>query len=247
LTRAKRRQKYRRGYAIALIVALEEDHAVLWQVFSHVVRERLALKLVGRRSDQRSCYNFHESIVDAMRPILKEGVRSVVLAAPSKTDYASRFLSHVRKHHPYLVHAKGLSKAAFAELTGSADTQDKVNQLMKTQALQQLVSETTSEEADQVVTALEKCLYSDFAVVKYSFKEIEDTVYGPMRRSSSSAEYLVLTDKLLAEAADKTRLHRLLQIAANKKVKTRIVSAETPAGSRVSQLGGIVFFAMPRE
>lgn len=247
MTRARRKQGYRRGYPVALIVGLEEDRAVSWQVFSHVVKKHYTLKLVGRRSDERARYNFHESIINALRPVLKEGVKSVVLVAPSKTDYVAGFLGHVRKHHPYLVFSKRLNRAAFAELIGSADTQDKVNQLLKTNAFQKLISETTSEEADQVVTALEECLSSDYAVVKYSLKEIEDTVYGPNTRSNSNVEYLVLTDKLLADTANKNRLHRLLQIARNKKMKTRIVNAETSAGIRIGQLGGIVFFAMPRE
>jgi hypothetical protein len=33
-----------------------------------------------------------------------------------------------------------------------------------------------------------------------------------------------------------------LQISNNRKVMTRIVAAETPAGKRISQFGGIVFF-----
>jgi stalled ribosome rescue protein Dom34 len=247
LTKARRKQGYRRGYAVALIVGLESDHAVLWQVFSHVVKKHSALKLLGRRSDERARYNFHESIINALKPVFHEGVKSVMLVTPPRTDYAAGFLNHVRKHHSYLVSPGGLSSASFAELTGSADTPDKVNQLKKTEAFQKLISETTSGEADQAIDVLEKCLSSDHAVVKYALKEIEDTIYGSNRRSSSGIEYLVLTDKLLADTADKSRLHRLLQIATNKNVRTRIVNAETPAGLRIGQLGGAVFFAVPRE
>ena len=247
MTRARRKQGYRRGYAVALIVGLEVDRAVLWQVFSHVVKKRADLKLPERRSDERACYNFHESIITALRPVFHEGVKSVVLVAPPRTDYAANFLNHVRKHHSYLVSPRGLSSVAFAELTGSADTPDKVNQLRKTEAFQKLISETTSGEADRVLNVLEECLSSDHAVVRYALEEIEDTVYGSDRRSRSGIEYLVLTDKLLADAADKSRLHRLLQIATNKNVKTRVVNAETPAGLRIDQLGGIVFFAVPQE
>jgi hypothetical protein len=34
-----------------------------------------------------------------------------------------------------------------------------------------------------------------------------------------------------------------MQIAANKKVRTRVVDAESPAGKRLGQLGGIVCLA----
>jgi stalled ribosome rescue protein Dom34 len=57
----------------------------------------------------------------------------------------------------------------------------------------------------------------------------------------------MLTDKYLADSEDKNRIHRLLQISKNRKVKTRIVNAETPAGKRVSQFGGIFFFTMPTK
>jgi len=60
-------------------------------------------------------------------------------------------------------------------------------------------------------------------------------------------KYLLLTDKYLAEAEDKNRIHRLLQISNNRKVKTRIVKAETAAGKRISQFGGVVFFAVPNK
>jgi len=60
-------------------------------------------------------------------------------------------------------------------------------------------------------------------------------------------KYLLLTDKYLAEAEDKTKIHRLLQISKNRKVKTRIVKEETVAGKRISQFGGVVFFAIPNK
>jgi len=57
----------------------------------------------------------------------------------------------------------------------------------------------------------------------------------------------VLTDKYLAESGYKHRIHRLLQISANKKAKTRIIDAETPAGKRITQFGGLIFFISPTK
>ena len=102
-------------------MGFEDDHGVLWQVFSNVVKLHLTLELGGKRSDKRVLYNFHESVVEALRPVLKEGVRSLVVAAPMKTTYAADFLDHVRKHHTYLIQSKGPNGATFAELVGSAD------------------------------------------------------------------------------------------------------------------------------
>jgi stalled ribosome rescue protein Dom34 len=230
---------------VALLVGFEADRAVLWQVFSRVAKPYKTLTLSGKRSDEKALYNFHESVVDALRPLLREGVRSVLAAAPMKTTYASDFMAHVRKHHKYLIQSRKPEGATFAELIGSADQPNKVAELVATKEFRRLIAETTSEETDQVIDALEKLLYradSD-AVVLFSLREIEDMVYNPDRGLNDfRTAYLLLTDKCLADGENKNRIHRLLQIAGNKKVKTRIVSSETPAGKRVSQLGGIVFF-----
>jgi stalled ribosome rescue protein Dom34 len=243
----KRKRGYKRGYPVALIVGFEDDHAILWQVFSHVVKLHLTLELGGKRADNRVLYNFHESVVDALRPLLKEGVGSIVVSAPMKTTYAADFLDHVRKHHTYLIQSKSPDRAIFAELVGSADQPNKVAELVKTKEFRKLISETTSGEVDHVVNALEKHLYSvgSNSVVLFSLKEIEDVVYNLEGQNNFRVAHLILTDKYLTDSKDKNRIHRLLQISKNKKVKTRIVNVETPAGKRISQFGGIVFFTTP--
>jgi stalled ribosome rescue protein Dom34 len=181
--------------------------------------------------------------------VLKEGVRSVVVTAPVRTSYAQDFLEHVRKHHRYLIQPKSPNRANFAELIGSADNPIEVAELVKTKEFTKLIAETTSEEADQIVDSLDKHL-SDIgnnSVVLYSLKEIEDTVYSQEKGREFRTAYLLLTDKYLANSKQKNRIHRLLQISKNKKVKTRIVNAETPAGNRISQFGGIIFFSTPTK
>lgn len=247
MTKVKRKRRYRRGYPVALLVGFEDDHVVLWRIFSHVVKLSLRLELDGKRTDENILYNFHESVVDALKPVLKEGVRSVVVTAPMKTTYAADFLAHVRKHHRYLIQSKSPNRANFAELVGSADNPIKVAELVKTKEFSKLIAETTSEEADHIINVLEKHLYStgDNTVVLYSLKEIESIVYERDKRNEFGTVHLLLTDQYLANSKQKNRIHRLLQIAKNKKVKTRIVNAETPAGNRISQFGGIVFFSTP--
>jgi len=234
---------------VAILVGFEDDHAVLWRIFSRVVKLYLRLELEVRRTDENVLYNFHESILNALKPVLKEGVRTIVVTAPVRTTYAKDFLKHVRKHHRYLTQPKNPNRANFAEIIGSADDRIKVAELVKTKEFTNLIAETTSEEADQVVNRLEKHLYgnSNNSFVLYSLKEIEDIVYSRKKGSELKTEYLLLTDKYLADSKSKNRIHRLLQISKNKKVKTRIVNAETPAGTRISQFGGIVFFSNPTK
>lgn len=229
---------------MALLVGFEDDHAVLWRIFSRVVKLSLRLELEGKRTDEKVLYNFHESVVDGLKPALKEGVRTIVVTAPARTTYAKDFVEHVRKHHRYLIQSKTPNRANFAELVGSANDDIKVAELAKTKEFTDLIAETTSEEADQVVNSLDKHLYGtgNNSVVLYSLKEIEDNIYSQEKSREFRTDYLLLTEKYLAGSKQKNRIHRLLQIAKNKKVKTRIINSETPAGTRISQFGGIVFF-----
>jgi stalled ribosome rescue protein Dom34 len=245
----KHKKGYRRGYPVAVLIGFEDDRAILWQVFSYVAKPHATLKLGGKRTDEKALYSFHESVVDALRPMLKEGIRSIVVAAPMKTTYAKDLLDHVHRHHAYLIQSRGTNRATFAELAGSADQPHKVAELIKTKEFHKLIAETTSDEVDLIIDALEKRLHtinSDSAVL-FSLKEIEDRIYDRNRDNNSETKHLILTDKYLAEYKDKNRINRLLQIANNKKVKTRIINAETPAGKRISQLGGAVYFTQPKE
>jgi stalled ribosome rescue protein Dom34 len=221
----------------------------MWQVFSQVIKKYCRLELDGKRTDERVLYNFHESIVNAWRPLLKEGVGSMVVTAPMKTTYAADFLDHVQKHHKHMFQSKKPNRANFAELVGSADQPHQVAELVKDKKFSVLINETISGEADHIVAMLEKnlCNTGGNVAVLYSLKEIEDNVYDRETHSRFKTEYLILTDKYLANSKEKNRIHRLLQISKNKKVKTKIVNAETPAGKRISQFGGIIFFATPTE
>jgi stalled ribosome rescue protein Dom34 len=245
VTKTKRKRRYRRGYPVAVLVGFEADHAMLWRIFSRVAKPSTRLELDGKRTDEKALYNFHESVVDALKPVLKEGVKSVVVAAPARTTYTADFMEHVRKHHRYIIQSKNANRANFAELVGSADSRANVAELVKNRQFTRIVAEATSEEADRTVNVLEKHLYriGDGTVVLYSLKEIEDTIFDRNKKDEFVNAYLLLTDQYLAGSRNKNRIHRLLQIAKNKKVKTRVVDAETAAGNRISQFGGIIFFS----
>jgi len=242
----KRKRRYKRGYPIAVLIGFHENCVVFWNIFSQVAKKSKQLKINGKRTDDKTLYNFHESIIENIKPSIAEGVRSFVLVSPPRTDYSQQFLDHVTKHHKYLVQSKNPNCANFAQLVGSAEDPIQVQELVKTKEFTNLIEKTTSEEADQVVNNLEKHLYaSDNSVVLYSFKEIEDYVYSKKKNINEfKREHLLLTDVYLAKSRQKNRIHRLLQIAKNKKIKTKIINAETPAGIRITQFGGMVFFAL---
>lgn len=232
---------YRRGYPVAVLVGIEQNHAALWQVFSKVAKQEQSLPLVGNRNDTKAIYNFHESIVNGLRPTLKEGVRSTIIASPPRTNYAQDFLNHVKGHHTWLL--QGSNKASFSTITGSASTPTQVAALTKTAAFKQLISETTTEEAENLLEILEKRLNASDNLVLFSLPEAENFILYPQGEGKPKPEYLMLTDEYLAESRQKYRVQRLMQVAANKGVKTRVISAESTAGGRLTQLGGIVCLA----
>jgi stalled ribosome rescue protein Dom34 len=230
---------YRRGYAVAILVGLGENNAALWKVFSKVVKPETPVRLEGTRNEPKAVYNFHEAIVNALRPTLKEGIRSIILASPPRTTYTYEFIDHVRRHHAWLT--QGANKMAFAEMTGSAATLSDVAALTKNPLFRKLIQEATSEETVNLLDLLESRLSNSSrdSAVLYSLEDVEDSILYS-RKSGLSPEFLLLTDKYLASSRQQSRINRLMQITANKKVKTRVVDAESPAGKRLTQLGGIV-------
>ena len=232
---------YRRGYIVAILLGIESDHAALWQVFSQVAKHQQTILLNGGRSDPKAVYSFHESIVNALRLTLKEGVRSIIVASPAKTSYAQEFLNHIKAHHSWLL--QGPNRATFSTITGSASTPPQVAALTKTTMFKQLIQETASEETENLLEILEKRLNTADNLVLFSLEEAENMILGTQVVGKPKPEYLLLTDNYLSSSRQKNRVHRLLQIAKNRSVKTRIINAESTAGIRLTQLGGLVCLA----
>jgi len=239
----KTKKRYKRGYPVAILVGLEEDTAVLWNVFSNVAKHEKTLHINGTRNSQKDLYNFHESIINALRPTLKEGVRSIILASPARTNHHQELINHVCEHHKWLT--QGPNKAAFSKITGSATTPSQVAVLTRTPSFRQLITETTEEETENLIEILEKRINASDSnnLVLFSLEEAENLILKRQKPREPKPEYLMLTDRYLADNRQKNRLHRLMQIAANRKVKTRIINAESPAGKRLSQLGSFICLA----
>ena len=239
----KPKKRYRRGYPVAILAGLEENTAALWNVFSNVAKPQITLHLNGSRNNPKALYNFHESIINALRPTLKEGVRSIILASPARTNYHQELINHICEHHKWLT--QGPNKAVFSKTTGSASTPAQGAALTRTPIFQKIISETAEEETENLIEILEKRINASESntVVLFSLEEAENLILKKQKPNEPKPEYLMLTERYLADNRQKNRLHRLMQIAANRKVKTRIVNAESPAGKRLTQLGGFVCLA----
>ena len=231
-------KNYRRGYPVAVLIGLEQDHASLWQVYSQVAKHQQTIRLNGNRRDQKALYNFHETVINAVRPTLKQGVRSIIIASPPRTSYGADLQTHLTLHHTWL--SQGANKATISMIVGSADTPTQVSTLTQKGEFKQLIQENAQQETENLLEILEKRLNSNDNLVLFSVQEAEHIILNLQATGKPQPEYLLLTNDYLASSRQKNRVHRLMQIAQNKKIKTRVINSESKAGSRITQLGGIV-------
>jgi stalled ribosome rescue protein Dom34 len=231
-------KNYRRGYPVAVLIGIEADHAALWQIYSQVAKPQQTIPLSDGRN-QKALYNFHENIINALRPTIKEGVRSIIIASPPRTNYAQELQMHISGHHSWLT--SGNNKASIAIISGSASTAPQVAALTQKAVFKELIQENAQQETENLLEIIEKRLNTPDNRVLFSLEEAESIILNP--QGKLQPEYLLLTDDYLAGCRQKNRLHRLMQIAQNKKIKTRVINSGSTAGSRLMQLGGIVCLA----
>jgi stalled ribosome rescue protein Dom34 len=231
-------KSYRRGYPVAVLIGIEESCAAIWQIYSHVAKPQTTIRLAGSRKDQKAQYNFHETILNALRQTLKAGVKSLIVASPPRTSYGQDFQAHLKGHHAWLM--QGANRASVSLIMGWATTPAQVSALTKTSEFKNLIVENAEQETENLLEILEKRLNAANNLVAFSLPEAENLILTPQSQGKTQPEYLLLTDAYLAGSRQKSRLQRLMQIAQNKKVKTRVIKEDSTAGARLTQLGGIV-------
>ncbi|MCL2476949.1 hypothetical protein [Candidatus Bathycorpusculum sp.] len=234
-------KSYRRGYPVAILIGIEETHATLWQIFSQVAKLQQTQPLNGNRKDTKNLYNFHETLINALRPTFKTGVQNLIITSPPRTSYASDLQTHITNHHTWLL--QGTNKVTIALMTGSADTPQQVSALTQKPIFKQLIQTNTEQETENLLELLEKRLSTNSNLVFFSLNEAEQLILDPQLPNKPRPEYLLLTNEFLEGTRQKNRVHRLMQIAQNKQIKTRVINAESNAGLRLTQLGGIVCLA----
>ena len=177
-------KNYKRGYPVAVLIGMEADRAALWHIYSQVAKPQQTIPINSDRKDQKVLYSFHETIVNALRPVLKEGVRSVIVASPPRTSYALDFLFHIKTHHSWL--SQGTNKASISQITGSGSTPPQVAALTKTSAFKELIQENAAEETENLLEILEKRLNRTDNLVLFSLQEAENLILFPQAHRETS-------------------------------------------------------------
>jgi len=243
----KKRQK--RGFLVALLIGFDEQKIHFWKVYTHSVKRytHLSLSNKWKYADFKQKYQYFEEIVNILRPIVKNGLKSILLANPLKLNYSSDFLVHINKHHRWLVSSRKDNQVSFGQIKGYARDLNEARLLIEQSNSLDILLETSSDESKLLTNLLEKTINKsdDKTSVLYGLQEIEEFIYMGGKKDKSVAEkldYLLISDNFIADHKNKNRIYRLKQIAENKGIITRVFSKDTPAGNRINQYGGIVCF-----
>jgi stalled ribosome rescue protein Dom34 len=222
------RKRISRGYPVAVLVGLENKTAIFWDIFSNSIRPGAVKNWKGNE------YNFFEIIVDELRPSIKQGVKTVLLASESKKKYDG-FMGHIKKRHGWMLKGYELNRVAFQFVEGSARDVDAVTGLVNAVGFSEKVWQAVEGDTKLVMSVLEKRLASREGIesLMFSLNEVEDAIYG-----GSDVEYILTSQRF--QEQHRRRIQRLFQVAENKWVKTRILPENSPHIGRITQFGGLI-------
>ena len=145
-------------------------------------------------------------------------------------------MDHIGKHQGWLLRSWKLNTVTFERVPEPAMSIEQVRDLVKSPGFKGKLSEATRRDICRVMEVLEKRLSDPDGIetLLFAIGDVEAAVYGGER----SPEYILVTEVFISR--NRRRVGRLLQVAANKGVRTRIVRADTSAGARIRQFGGLV-------
>ena len=243
----KRKKRLKRGHPIAILIGLHNNDAVFWRIFSETIRFHFKINRGRKRRNQnkKQLYHFHEEIIDLLRPLIKEGIRSVIVLSPPKEQYSDEFLNHVTKHHSWLL-KKGDKQVVFSKIIGNqAKAQKDVYYLKTQESFKDIVDETSNQEGMLILDELMEVINKNekFSKILYTWREIDYELRLIKRNPNlPKPNYIILTEEFLKNPKNRNKTHRILQIAANLDIKTKIVPQESEAGAIVEGFGGLVCY-----
>nr|MBC8463276.1 hypothetical protein [Candidatus Bathyarchaeota archaeon] len=179
------RKRRRRGYPVAVLVGLENKRSIFWNVFSNSVKAGVVKTWVDNE------YNFFESMVDELRPSIKQGIKTVLLASEDKKKYDG-FMGHIEKHQGWMLKGYEFNRVSFQFVQGSARDVDAVMELVNASGFSDKIREAGEGDMKLVMSVLEKRLSSRDGIetLMFSLDEAEDAVYG-----GKAVEYIITSQR----------------------------------------------------
>ena len=223
------RRRRPRGHHIAVLIGLENKKAAFWNIYSLSIKSDILIKL------ESTPYNFYEAVIDRLRPVIKQGVKTILIASPNEKDYES-FYAHIDKPQRWLIGGYELNRVTLEYVKGSAKDLDTVLELVEETSLRRTIREASQADVNRVMRVLEKRLSTPKGIdtLLFTLDEVEKAV----EEEEPNAEYVLLTN--VFQRGQRRRTQRILQLAQNKRIKSMIVDARSPMGMRLTQFGGLI-------
>jgi stalled ribosome rescue protein Dom34 len=141
---------------------------------------------------------------------------------------------------------KGDIQVVFSKIVGNqAKTQKDVYYLKNQELFKNIVNQTSNQEALLILDKLKEIINKNekFSKILYTWKEIDYELRLINRNPNlPRLNYIILTEEYLNNPRNRNKMHRVLQIAKNLEIKTKVVKIESEAGAIVESFGGIVGF-----
>ena len=213
---------------MAVLIGLENKRAIFWEVYSNQVKPGSVKVWLDNE------YNFFESLVDELRPYIKRGVKTVILASESSKKIEG-FMGHIEKHQAWMLRGYKLNRVTFKFIEGSAGNHESLLALINASGFREKVDKLVDDDLELVIGELKRRLSIDVGIesLMFSLDEVENAVY-----SGDEVEYILVSRRFLDQ--HRRRMQRLLQVAENKEIKTRVLSDDSPHIGTINQFGGMI-------
>ena len=223
------RRRRPRGHHIALLIGLEKKRATLWNIYNLSIKPDTVIK------KETTSYNFYEAIINQLRPAIKQGVKTILIASQNEKNYDG-FYAHIEKHQRWLIGGYELNRVTLEYVKGSAKDLDTVLELVEETSLRRTIREATQEDINRVMRVLEKRLSTPRGIdtLLFTLDKVEEAV----EEEEPNVEYVLVTNEF--QRGHRRRTQRILQITQNKRIKFMIVDARSPMGVRLTQFGGLI-------
>jgi stalled ribosome rescue protein Dom34 len=141
---------------------------------------------------------------------------------------------------------KGDSKIIISKIVGNqAKTQKDVYYLKYQDNFQNIVNQTSNQEALLILEELKEVIGKNakFSKILYTWKEIDYELRLINKNPNlPKLNFIILTEEYLNTPKNRNKTQRILQIARNLEIKTKVIKKDSEAGAIVDGFGGIVGF-----
>ena len=189
-----------------------------------------------RNLDQKELYKFHESIINAIRPLIREQNKAIIVVAPQKSTYWDSFSKHIKKGHRWL------DSIAFELFDAEIDNDEQIKDLFQTQAFKDAIGLARAEVSANIESDLNKYLnkLSESSNIIYGIREIESYLLSNPSSEQLNERILMISDSFLEINKTNPKMQRIRHLAKNYGITEKIFEQDSGMATRINELGGII-------